>query len=77
MLSKKYEAKLEGFSEEEFRKLVELKDLFEFLDEIIPDDDVDEVLEGRRGGRRLRKPRTHRCPSHSSGGILDGYEEGI
>ena len=54
MLSKKYEAKLEGFSEEEFRKLEELKDLFEFLDEIIPDDDVDEVLEARRGGGRKR-----------------------
>jgi condensin complex subunit 3 len=54
MLCKKYEAKLAGFSEEEFRKLEELKDLFEFLDDIVPDDDVDEVLEGRRGGGRKR-----------------------
>ena len=35
-LSKKYEKALENFSEDEFRKLEELKDLFEFLDDIIP-----------------------------------------
>lgn len=52
MITKRYEAKLEGFSEDEFRQLEYLKDLFEFLDDIIPDDDVDEVLEARRGGRK-------------------------
>ena len=35
-LSKKYEKQLENFSEDELRKLEELKDLFEFLDDIIP-----------------------------------------
>ena len=52
MITKRYETKLEGFSEEEFRQLEYLKDLFEFLDDIIPDDDVDEVLEAKRRGRK-------------------------
>jgi condensin complex subunit 3 len=38
-ITKKFEKQLEDFNEDEYRKLEELKDLFEFLDEIIPDDD--------------------------------------
>ena len=42
-IAKKYEKQLENFSDEELRKLEELKDLFEFLDDIIPlEDDEDE-----------------------------------
>ncbi len=41
-VSKKFEKQLEGFSEEEYRKLAELKDLFEFLDDMIPEDDDDD-----------------------------------
>ncbi|KAI0634669.1 nuclear condensing complex subunit [Trametes polyzona] len=53
-LSKKYEAQLENFSEDEFRKLEELRDLFEFLDDIIPDfDDEDEPPKKGRKRRSL------------------------
>ena len=38
-LNKRYEKQLENFSEDEFRKLEELKELFEFLDDIIPLED--------------------------------------
>lgn len=41
---KKFARQLEHFSEEEFRKLEELNDLFDFLDSIIPLDD-DEIIE--------------------------------
>ena len=49
-LSKKYEKQLENFSEDELRKLEELKDLFEFLDDIIPleDDEDDPPKKGRK-----------------------------
>ncbi|KAJ8457735.1 hypothetical protein ONZ51_g11351 [Trametes cubensis] len=51
-LWKKYERQLENFSEDEFRKLEELRELFEFLDDIIPDDDEDE--EPPKKGRKRR-----------------------
>ncbi|KAI0777818.1 nuclear condensing complex subunit [Trametes elegans] len=51
-LSKKYEKQLENFSEDEFRKLEELRELFDFLDDIIPD--VDDDDEPPRKGRKRR-----------------------
>ncbi|KAH9848970.1 nuclear condensing complex subunit [Lenzites betulinus] len=51
-LSKKYERQLENFSEDEFRKLEELRELFEFLDDIIPD--FDEEDEPPKKGRKRR-----------------------
>jgi len=53
-ISKRFENQLE-LKEEELRKLKELQDLFEFLDDIIPDDD-DELIDPepkRRGRKRL------------------------
>jgi hypothetical protein len=38
-VSNKYSAQLESFSEEDYRKLEYLQDLFEFLDDIIPDEE--------------------------------------
>lgn len=38
-ISNKYSAQLESFSEEDYRKLEYLKDLFEFLDDIIPEEE--------------------------------------
>ncbi|KAI5122624.1 hypothetical protein M0805_008713 [Coniferiporia weirii] len=52
MISKKFESILEGFNEEEYRQLEYLKDLFEFLDDIIPEDD--EEVKPRRGARKRR-----------------------
>ena len=52
-ISKRFENQLE-LKEEELRKLKELQDLFEFLDDIIPDDD--ELIDPepkRRGRKRL------------------------
>lgn len=52
-LSKKYEQQLADFNEEEYRQLEQLKDLFEFLDDIIPEnDDDDEPVPVRRAGRK-------------------------
>jgi condensin complex subunit 3 len=42
-VSKKFEKQLEGFDESEYRQLERLKDLFEFLDDIIPDEDEEEI----------------------------------
>ena len=52
-LTKKYEQQLADFNEEEFRQLEHLKDLFEFLDDIIPvEDDEDDPVPVRRAGRK-------------------------
>jgi condensin complex subunit 3 len=53
-ITKKFEKQLEHFSEEEFRQLEELQDLFMFLDSIIPldDDDLTEIDIPRRGRKR-------------------------
>jgi len=53
-ISKSFENQLE-FKEEELRKLEELQDLFEFLDDIIPEDDGEFVdpEPKRRGRKRL------------------------
>lgn len=61
-LSKKYEQQLENFSEEEFRKLEELRELFEFLDDIIPDFDEDDE-QPKKGRKRCVSPlpHWHRC----------------
>ncbi|KIJ99866.1 hypothetical protein K443DRAFT_132899 [Laccaria amethystina LaAM-08-1] len=54
MIAKKFEKQLEGFDSEEYRKLESLQELFAFLDEIIPDDDDDEVIDidVKRKGRK-------------------------
>lgn len=52
---KKFEKQLQHFTEEEFRKLEELTELFEFLDSIIPlDDDEDQGLDAPRRSSRKR-----------------------
>ena len=56
-ISKKFEKQLEDFNEEEYRNLEHLQELFEFLDDIIPDiDDVDEIVEApkKKAGRKRR-----------------------
>ncbi|TBU47907.1 nuclear condensing complex subunit [Dichomitus squalens] len=53
-LAKRYEKQLENFSEDEFRKLEELKDLFEFLDDIVPlEEDEDEPPKKGRKRRSM------------------------
>lgn len=53
-ISEKFAKQLEDFNEDEYRKLEELKELFEFLDDIIPDDD-DEVIDIDAQRKRSRK----------------------
>ncbi|TFY80499.1 hypothetical protein EWM64_g3513 [Hericium alpestre] len=54
-ISKKYEKQLEAFNEEEFRELESLKDLFAFLDDIIPEGSDEEVEPPKkRAGRKRR-----------------------
>ncbi|KAF9484715.1 hypothetical protein BDN70DRAFT_872249 [Pholiota conissans] len=55
-ITKKFEKQLEHFSEEEFRKLAELQELFLFLDSIIPEDDIEltEIDIPRTRGRKRR-----------------------
>jgi condensin complex subunit 3 len=53
LITKKFENQLEHFSEEEFRKLEELNELFMFLDSIIPmEDDDDDIGIPRRSRKR-------------------------
>lgn len=54
-ICKKFEKQLEDFNEEEYRKLEELKDIFDFVDSIIPEDDDDEVVEVDVAKRKGRK----------------------
>ncbi|KAJ7678710.1 hypothetical protein B0H17DRAFT_1334057 [Mycena rosella] len=63
-ISKKFEKQLEDFDEAEYRKLEELKDLFDFLDEIIPEDDVVVSTDTTKKGKRRR--------SYSIGNTADG-----
>ena len=54
-ISKKFEKQLQHLTEEEFRKLEELTELFEFLDSIIPlDDDEYQALDAPRRSSRKR-----------------------
>ncbi|KAG2156923.1 nuclear condensing complex subunit [Suillus bovinus] len=53
-ISKKYAEQLESFNEEDYRQLEYLKDLFEFLDDIIPLDDGEEVDIPRTRARKRR-----------------------
>ncbi|KAK2461194.1 hypothetical protein APHAL10511_006721 [Amanita phalloides] len=57
-ISKKFEKQLEGFSEEEYRKLAELKALFEFLDDILPEGDDDDDYEADLLKKRGKKRRS-------------------
>ncbi|KAJ7454809.1 nuclear condensing complex subunit [Mycena latifolia] len=54
-ISKKFEKQLQDFDEDEYRKLEELKELFEFLDDIMPEDD-DEVInvDAKKKGKKRR-----------------------
>ncbi|KAF8207192.1 nuclear condensing complex subunit [Mycena galopus ATCC 62051] len=54
-IQKKFEKELEGFSEAEYREFNKLQELFDFLDDIIPEDD-DEVIdtEPKKKGRKRR-----------------------
>ena len=49
-----YEQQLADFNEEEYRRLENLKELFEFLDDIIPLDDDDEDEQPKRQAGRKR-----------------------
>ncbi|KAI0696847.1 nuclear condensing complex subunit [Cytidiella melzeri] len=53
---KKYEQQLADFNEDDYRQMEYLKDLFEFLDDIIPEDDDDDAVElpKKKGGRKRR-----------------------
>ncbi|KAF9234460.1 nuclear condensing complex subunit [Melanogaster broomeanus] len=53
-ISKKYADKLADFSEEEYRQLEQLNDLFKFLDDIIPLDDVEDYEVPKTRGRKRR-----------------------
>lgn len=51
-ISKKFEKQLQDFNEDEYRKLEELKELFEFLDDIIPEDDEEDEIPKKRAGKK-------------------------
>ena len=51
-ISKKYEKQLEDFNEEEYRQLESLKELFEFLDDIFPEDDEEDEMPPKRRSRK-------------------------
>ncbi|PSR90834.1 hypothetical protein PHLCEN_2v4803 [Hermanssonia centrifuga] len=51
-ISKKFDAQLADFNEEEYRQLEYLQELFEFVDDIIPNDAEEEEAPKRRGGKK-------------------------
>lgn len=53
-INKKYEAQLADFNEDDYRQLEYLKGLFEFLDQIVPEDEDDDAIElpKKKGGRK-------------------------
>ncbi|GJJ15062.1 hypothetical protein Clacol_009337 [Clathrus columnatus] len=54
-IEKKFAAQLGGFNEEDFRKLEDLKELFEFLDDVMSDEEGEMPLPPKkRGGERSR-----------------------
>ncbi|OAX38286.1 hypothetical protein K503DRAFT_718426 [Rhizopogon vinicolor AM-OR11-026] len=53
-ISKKYAEQLDGFNEEDYRQLEYLRDLFEFLDDIVPLDDGEEINVPRTRARKRR-----------------------
>jgi len=58
-LSKRFEKQLEDFNEAEYRQLESLRDLFTFLDDIVPlDEDEDEDEEPATKKRAARKRRS-------------------
>ncbi|KAI0824958.1 nuclear condensing complex subunit [Trametes gibbosa] len=68
-LSKKYERQLENFSEDEYRQLEALRELFEFLDDIIPDfDDEDDAPKKGRKRRSLSVATETTASAATSGG---------
>ncbi|THH04391.1 hypothetical protein EW145_g5552 [Phellinidium pouzarii] len=70
-ISKKFEAQLEEFNEEEYRQLENLKDLFDFLDDIIPEDDEEEVKPKR--GPRKRRSESIATTATETGADEDDY----
>jgi condensin complex subunit 3 len=52
MLSKRFDDQLKDFSEEEYRKLEDLQELFTYLDDVIPLDDEDEEPPRRRTAQK-------------------------
>ncbi|KAJ7510357.1 nuclear condensing complex subunit [Mycena galericulata] len=53
-ISKKFEKELQDFDEDEYRKLEELKELFEFLDDIMPEDDEAINPDAKKKGKKRR-----------------------
>lgn len=51
-ISKKYEKQLDSFSEDDYRQLEYLKELFEFLDDIIPEEQEEITLPAPKGRKR-------------------------
>ncbi|KAL4248656.1 CND3 (condensin subunit 3) family protein [Abortiporus biennis] len=71
-ISTKYTEQLSNLDEQEFRKLENLKELFEFLDGIIPLDDSedeDEVKEVRKKGKKRRSESVATDGGTSMGGM--------
>ncbi|KAG2090779.1 nuclear condensing complex subunit [Suillus discolor] len=66
-IPKRYAEPLESFNEEDYRQLEYLKDLFEFLDDIIPLDDGEEVDIPRT---RARKRRSESIVTNTTDNII-------
>ncbi|TFY65773.1 hypothetical protein EVG20_g5314 [Dentipellis fragilis] len=67
-ISQKFEKQLEAFNEDEFRELESLKDLFEFLDDIMPEDDEEEDEAPKKRGRKRRSDSVVTSTTSSTAG---------
>ncbi|EPQ52389.1 chromosome condensation complex protein [Gloeophyllum trabeum ATCC 11539] len=73
-ISKKFEKQLEDFDEEQYRELESLKELFEFLDDIIPESDEDEQDTPVPKKRATRKRRSQSVASTATAETTDREE---
>jgi hypothetical protein len=53
MLSKKFDEQLKDFSEDDYRKLENLQSLFDFLDDVVPEDGDENVSKKKTTRKRL------------------------
>ncbi|KAJ6493812.1 nuclear condensing complex subunit [Mycena vulgaris] len=60
-ISKKFEKQLEDFDEAEYRKLEELKELFDFFDDIIPEDDDEAANNAEQKREKKRRADSIMC----------------
>lgn len=80
VLSKRFEKQLGDFNELEYRQLQSLQELFEFLDDIMPqddDEDGDEDEEAPAAKKRAAKKRRSESVTSDATSITDEWAKDV